>query len=72
MGRSRSVWVGVRRSGSEWVGASFDDTHNYTFISSNIAAKIRHGGMSLFFQNHLELKKVRDDLSFDESVVICS
>ena len=42
---------------------------NYTFINANNAANQRHGGVGLFYKNSLPLK-VRDDLSFAESIVI--
>ena len=42
---------------------------NYTFINANSAANHRHGGVGLFYKNSLPLK-VRDDLSFAETIVI--
>ena len=42
---------------------------NFTFINANNAANHRHGGVGLFYKNSLPLK-VRDDLSFAESIVI--
>ena len=43
--------------------------NDYTFVSANNPANVRHGGVGLFFKNSLPVK-VRNDLSFDESVVI--
>jgi len=42
---------------------------DYTFISANNPANTRHGGVGLFYKNSLNVK-VRDDLSFDESIVL--
>ena len=42
---------------------------NYTFINANSATNQRHGGVGLFYKNSLPLK-VREDLSFAESIVI--
>ena len=42
---------------------------DYTFVSSNNPANTRHGGVGLFFKNSLPVK-VRNDLSFDESIVV--
>ena len=43
--------------------------NDYTFVSSNNPANTKHGGVGLFFKNSLPVK-VRDDLSFSESIVI--
>ena len=43
--------------------------NDYTFVPANNPANIRHGGVGLFFKNSLPVI-VRNDLSFDESVVI--
>ena len=43
--------------------------NDYTFVSANNPANVRHGGDGLFFKNSLHVK-VRNDLSFDESIVI--
>ena len=43
--------------------------NDYTFVSANNPANVRHGGVGLFFKNSLPVK-VRNDLSFDESIVI--
>ena len=42
---------------------------NYTFIPKLNKDNTRHGGVGLFYKNSLPLK-VRNDLSFDESIVI--
>ena len=42
---------------------------DYTFVPANNPANVRHGGVGLFFKNSLPVI-VRDDLSFDESIVI--
>ena len=41
----------------------------YNFIAKNNAANTRHGGVGLFYKNSLPLK-VRDDLSFNECIVV--
>ena len=38
-------------------------------MSANNPANVKHGGVGLFFKNYLPVK-VRNDLSFDESIVI--
>ena len=43
--------------------------NDYTFLSANNPANVRHGGVGLFFKNSLPAI-VRNDLSFDESIVI--
>ena len=43
--------------------------NEYTFISSNRPDNSRHGGVGLFYKNSLPLK-VRNDLSFAESIVV--
>ena len=43
--------------------------NEYTFISSNKPDNTRHGGVGLFYKNSLPLK-VRNDLSFAESIVV--
>ena len=43
--------------------------NNYTFISSNKPDNSRHGGSGLFYRNDLPIT-VRNDLSFDECVVV--
>ena len=43
--------------------------NDYTFVPANNPANVRHGGVGLFFKNSLPVI-VRDDLSFDESIVI--
>ena len=42
---------------------------NYTFVHANNTANTRHGGVGLFYENSL-LVTVRNDLSFDESIVV--
>ena len=42
---------------------------DYTFVQANNPNNSRHGGVGLFFKNSLPAI-VRNDLSFDESVVI--
>ena len=47
-----------------------DIRHNdYTFVHSKNPTNTRHGGVGLFFKNSLPIK-IRNDLSFDESIVI--
>ena len=43
--------------------------NDYTFVSANNPANVRHGGVGLFFKNSLPVK-VRNYLSFDESLAI--
>ena len=43
--------------------------NEYTFKSANKPDNTRHGGVGLFYRNSLPLK-VRDDLSFDETIVV--
>ena len=43
--------------------------NNYTFVPANNPSNVRHGGIGLSFKNSLPVI-VRDDLSFDESIVI--
>ena len=43
--------------------------YDYTFVQANNPNNSRHGGVGLFFKNSLPAI-VRNDLSFDESVVI--
>ena len=43
--------------------------NDYTFVFANNPANVRHGGVVLFLKNSLAVK-VRNDLSFDESIVI--
>ena len=42
---------------------------DYTFLPANNPANVRHGGVGLLFKNSLPVI-VRNDLSFDESIVI--
>jgi len=42
---------------------------NYKFISCNNAKDTRHGGVGLFVKNSLAIK-IRDDISFDETLVV--
>ena len=42
---------------------------DYTFISSNKPDNTRHGGVGLYYKTSLPLK-VRNDLAFDESIVV--
>ena len=42
---------------------------NYSFITANHPGNVSHGGVGLFYKNSLPIKK-RDDLSFDESIVL--
>ena len=43
--------------------------NDYTFVPANNPANVRHGGIGLLFKNSLPVI-VRDDQSFDESIVI--
>ena len=43
--------------------------NDYTFVSANNPANTRHGGVGLFYKNSLPVI-VRNDLSFDESIVL--
>ena len=43
--------------------------NEYTFISANKTDNTRHGGVGLFYKNSLPIK-IRNDLSFDESIVV--
>ena len=43
--------------------------NDYTFITSNNPLNVRHGGVGLLYKNSLPIK-VRDDLSFHESIVV--
>ena len=43
--------------------------NDYTFIPANYSANTRHGGVGLFYKNSLPVV-VRNDLSFDESIVV--
>ena len=43
--------------------------NEYTFVPANNPANKRHGGVGLFYKNSLPVI-VRNDLSFDESIVI--
>ena len=43
--------------------------NDYTFIPANNPANTRHGGVGLFYKNSLPVI-VRNDLSFDESIVV--
>ena len=43
--------------------------NNYTFIPANHPDNVAHGGVGLFYKNTLPIKH-RDDLSFDESIVV--
>ena len=43
--------------------------NDYTFISSNNPNNTRHGGVGLFYKNSLPIK-VRNDISFPESIVV--
>ena len=43
--------------------------NDYTFVPANNPANVRHGGVRLFFKNPLPII-VRNDLYFDESIVI--
>ena len=42
---------------------------NYTFIPKNNPLNVKHGGVGLFYKNTLPVK-VRNDLSFDETIVL--
>ena len=41
----------------------------YTFVSANNPVNARHGGVGLFYKNSLPVI-VRNNLSFDESIVV--
>ena len=43
--------------------------NDYTFVSANNPTNARHGGVGLFYKNSLPVK-VRNDLSFNESIVL--
>ena len=43
--------------------------NDYTFIPSNHPDNVSHGGVGLFYKNSLPLKQ-REDLSFDETIVV--
>jgi len=43
--------------------------HDYTFVAANNPANTRHGGVGVFYKNSLPVI-VRNDLSFDESIVL--
>ena len=43
--------------------------NDYTFVSANNPSNTRHGGVGLFYKNSLPVI-VRNDLSFDESIVL--
>ena len=43
--------------------------NDYTFVHSKNPTNTRHGGVGLFYKNSLPIK-IRNDLSFDESIVI--
>ena len=43
--------------------------NDYTFVSSKNPTNTRHGGVGLFYKNSLPIK-IRNDLSFDESIVV--
>ena len=43
--------------------------NDYTFILASSSANTRHGGVGLFYKNSLPVV-VRNDLSFDESIVV--
>ena len=43
--------------------------NEYTFVSATNPANKRHGGVGLFYKNSLPIT-VRNDLSFDESIVV--
>ena len=42
---------------------------NYKFISCNNPNNIKHGGVGLFYKDSLAIK-IRDDISFDETLVV--
>ena len=43
--------------------------NDYTFVTANNPADLRHGGVWLFYKNSLPVV-VQNDLSFDESIVV--
>ena len=43
--------------------------NDYTFVPANSSANTRHGGVGLFYKNSLPVI-IRNDLSFDESIVV--
>ena len=43
--------------------------NDFTFVPANNPSNTRHGGVGLFFKNCLPVV-IRDDLSFDESIVV--
>ena len=43
--------------------------NDYTFVPSKNPTNTRHGGVGLFFKNSLPIK-IRNDLSFGESIVV--
>ena len=43
--------------------------NDYTFVQSRNSTNTRHGGVGLFYTNSLPIK-IRNDLSFDESIVV--
>ena len=43
--------------------------NDYTFVHSKNPTNTRNGGVGLFYKNYLPIK-IRNDLSFDESIVI--
>ena len=42
---------------------------NYNFIAANNPNNVKHGGVGLFFKDTLAIK-IRDDISFDETIVV--
>ena len=42
---------------------------NYNFVSCNNPSNTRRGGVGIFYKNDLPIK-IRNDLSFDESIVV--
>ena len=43
--------------------------NDFTFVSSQNPTNTSHGGVGLFFKNSLPIK-IRNDLSFEESIVV--
>ena len=42
---------------------------SYTFLTCNNPKNVKHGGVGLFYKDSLAIK-IRDDIPFDETLVI--
>ena len=66
---TNSSWPSTETSLNDSVELPETLLNDYSFVPANNPVNTRHGGVGLFYKNSLPVI-VRDDLSFDESIVV--